>query len=70
VAFLAQPLHLRRPLENDRRRVLALLNPRGRTVYRSLRQTVEQQECELSALLDGDARELRTLLAGANQWLP
>jgi DNA-binding MarR family transcriptional regulator len=55
--------------ENDRRRVLALLTPRGKTVYHSLRQTMEEQESELSALLAGDAEELRLLLARANQRL-
>ena len=60
----------RRVDENDRRRVLALLTLRGRAVYRSLQQTMEQQESELFALLNGDAQELRTLLARANQRLP
>jgi DNA-binding MarR family transcriptional regulator len=67
--MVAANLVHRRTDENDRRRVLALLTPRGRRAYRSLQQTVEQQESELFAPLAGDTDELRTLLALAIQRL-
>jgi DNA-binding MarR family transcriptional regulator len=64
------PLVHRTVDESDRRSVLALLTPRGRTGYRSLRQAIAQEESELFALLDGDAQELCSLLARAYQRLP
>lgn len=67
--MVAANLVHRRVDENDRRRVLALLTPRGRKVYRSLQRTVERQESELFAPLAGDADELRSLLARADQRL-
>jgi DNA-binding MarR family transcriptional regulator len=68
--MVAANLVYRRVDERDRRRVLALLTPRGRAVYRSLRQTMEQQESELFSLLAGDAEELCALLTRANKRLP
>jgi DNA-binding MarR family transcriptional regulator len=68
--MVAANLVHRRVDENDRRRVMALLTPRGRTVYRSLQHAVAHEESELFALLDGDAQELRSLLARADQRLP
>jgi DNA-binding MarR family transcriptional regulator len=68
--MVAANLVHRRVDEQDRRRVLALLTSRGRTVYRSLRRTMEQEESELGALLADDAEDLRLLLARVNQRLP
>jgi DNA-binding MarR family transcriptional regulator len=67
--MVAANLVHRRADENDRRRVLALLTPRGRRVYRSLQQTIEQQESDLFSPLADDVDELRALLTRANQRL-
>jgi DNA-binding MarR family transcriptional regulator len=67
--MVAANLVHRRVDEEDRRRVLALLTPRGRTVYRSLQRTMEQEESELRALLADDTEDLRLLLSRANQRL-
>jgi DNA-binding MarR family transcriptional regulator len=67
--MVAANLVYRRVDESDRRRVLALLSPRGRTVYRSLQQTVEQERSELFTLLAGDAEELHAVLARVDQRL-
>jgi DNA-binding MarR family transcriptional regulator len=67
--MVAANLVHRRADENDRRRVLALLTPRGRRVYRSLQQTIEQQESDLFSPLADDMDELRALLTRANQRL-
>lgn len=68
--MVAANLVHRRADENDRRRVLALLTPRGRRVYRSLQLATARQEAEVFALLAGDADELRVLLTRVNQRLP
>ncbi|MFG2779395.1 MarR family winged helix-turn-helix transcriptional regulator [Streptomyces prunicolor] len=59
----------RRVDEDDRRRVLALLTPRGRTVYESLKAAMEQEESGLFTLLGQDTEELRFLLTRANRRL-
>ncbi|MEU9207628.1 MarR family transcriptional regulator [Streptomyces sp. NPDC048415] len=68
--MVAANLVHRRVDESDRRRVLALLTPRGRSVYRSLQQRMEQEESELFVLLGGDAQELCSLLVRADRRLP
>ncbi|WP_019057545.1 MarR family winged helix-turn-helix transcriptional regulator [Streptomyces prunicolor] len=59
----------RRVDEEDRRRVLALLTPRGRTVHESLKAAMEQEESGLFTLLGQDTEELRFLLTRANRRL-
>ncbi|MEV6497188.1 MarR family winged helix-turn-helix transcriptional regulator [Streptomyces prunicolor] len=59
----------RRVDEEDRRRVLALLTPRGRTVHESLKAAMEQEESGLFTLLGQDTEELRFLLTSANRRL-
>jgi DNA-binding MarR family transcriptional regulator len=67
--MVAANLVHRRVDEDDRRRVLALLTARGRAVYRSLQQRMAREESALFAPLEGEAEELRTLLARAHRRL-
>jgi DNA-binding MarR family transcriptional regulator len=67
--MVAANLVHRRPDGIDRRRVLALLTRRGRTVHRSLSQAIQQEEEQLLALLDGKADPLHMLLTHVNEQL-
>jgi MarR family transcriptional regulator, organic hydroperoxide resistance regulator len=62
--MVAANLVYRRADESDRRRVLALLTPRGRAAHRAVARAVAREEADLAALMGADeAGRLGELLA-------
>lgn len=67
-AMVASNLVYRRGDENDRRKVVIHLAPRGRAAYERLGLLVEEEQAELATLADAaDLRRLTHLLAQLNE---